>query len=351
MYLFSLCRFLDFVRTQPSDIKHELQSFVCPLICHLFVELLKGKDPLPAHNFLRKFAHLVGPVQSSPPHQQYPLQQPHTNGNGTSAKPINGSNASAATATPHTFRPITYLPEPENAGTVQKHFMALVEALSVCHRPEDVDNAEVSRLFRYAQQEMAVNGDTVLALKRHLVTSGHVMIMHTLQMWFALDIADAAVGPDGQWLDADAPELAAEGGGDSRQSSVPTPAATTDGLTTATGPTEPIATASAEPPTTAQTEPAEVSTEDQIEPTVLQKLTNDESIDPLPLHRNRSRSNQTKQRAAAKAKAAIDQLALEHLRWSALQVRAYERPMRVLSVNNAAGQCVYNIPMYVMPRL
>lgn len=306
------------MRSQPPDIKHELQSFVCPLICHLFVELLKGKDPQPAHNFLRKFAHLVGPVQSVPTQPVLQPPQPHTNGNGTASKSTNGTYASASASTYGglTFRPITYMPEPENAGTVHKHFMALVEALSVCQRPEDVDTAEVTRLFRYAQQEMPVHGDTVVALKRHLISSGHVMILHTLQTWFALDIADEAVGTDGEWLNVDELELVAAVGNSSARNE--------------TNPAESIAATAATSANISNTKRAKLNTKINAEDEATAIHRADDQVDLLHRIQKLRPSNSTKTKEAG--------LLLQHLRWSVQQVRTYERPMRVMSINNAAGQ-------------
>lgn len=233
--------FLQFVRDQPNDIRIELQSFVCPLICHLFVELLKGKDTQPAHDFLRKYAHLVGTLvkrngdclrsdntnanafnNSLPTDRCYIVpgsSSPsisstlHLNGfaetvtnltNGighdgsgeskpglTSAPNMAASIPAAETPARHA---IVFEADAENACTKQIYFARLVEALSLCERPEDVDDVEVTRLFRYGQHEVRVCWATVLALKQHFIASGHVMVMHMMQTWFAFDITDGGDG-------------------------------------------------------------------------------------------------------------------------------------------------------------
>ncbi len=56
-------RLIKFIQCQRSGVvRKELEVLLPPIVCHLFIEMLKGKEWRPAHDFLRKYACLVGTV-------------------------------------------------------------------------------------------------------------------------------------------------------------------------------------------------------------------------------------------------------------------------------------------------
>lgn len=58
-------RFVKFVETQSiPSIKYELEALLWPLVCHIYIEMIKGRDSRPAAEFLRKFAYLFGPIEN-----------------------------------------------------------------------------------------------------------------------------------------------------------------------------------------------------------------------------------------------------------------------------------------------
>jgi transcription initiation factor TFIID subunit 5 len=57
-------RLVKFVQCQRNSIvRRELETLLPPIVCHLYIEMLKGREWRPAHDFLRKFSCLVGSVQ------------------------------------------------------------------------------------------------------------------------------------------------------------------------------------------------------------------------------------------------------------------------------------------------
>lgn len=180
----SRCRFNTFVQSQSAPIKTELQAIVNPLLCYLYIELLKGKDNQPAVDFLKKFAHLVGPVDSLTSNLANKV-------NGKNVPVVSEDGAATPTTIPSSSTQITFLHEAENEPTnPQEYFKELVQALSTCLRLDELDAMDITRNFRYAKHELELSLKSIYALKHFLIRNGHVMVLHILQTWFAIDLSD-----------------------------------------------------------------------------------------------------------------------------------------------------------------
>lgn len=159
-----------------------------PLLCHLYIELLKGKDSSVALEFLKKFADgVVGPVESI-------------------ANPLpNKINGSALTQ-------ITFFNDTDTENSTQQYFKELVQLMSQCLRIEDLDHVELTRNFRYSKYEIELSLQSLFALKHFLVKSGHVLLLHVLQTWFWFDVTDArdSNDEDDVCMVADRPENGTE---------------------------------------------------------------------------------------------------------------------------------------------
>lgn len=143
-----------------------------PLLCHLYIELLKGKDSSVALEFLKKFADgVIGPVES--------VANPLPN-------KINGSSLTQ----------ITFFNETDNENSTQQYFKELVQLMSQCLRIEDLDHMELTRNFRYSKYEIELSLQSLFALKHFLVKNGHVLLLHVLQTWFWFDVTDARDSDD-----------------------------------------------------------------------------------------------------------------------------------------------------------
>lgn len=173
------------MQSQSVPIKTELQAIVNPLLCYLYIELLKGKDSQPAVDFLKKFAHLVGPIDS--------LTSNLANKVNGKNVPVVSEDTSTTATIPSGSTQITFLREPENEPTnPQEFFKELVQALSACLRIDELDAMDITRNFRYAKHELELSMKSVFALKNFLIRNGHVMVLHILQTWFSIDISDTA---------------------------------------------------------------------------------------------------------------------------------------------------------------
>lgn len=53
-------KLLTFVQSQNSAVRSDLENLIPPLLCHLHVELLKGKDWVVVGEFLKKYSSLLG---------------------------------------------------------------------------------------------------------------------------------------------------------------------------------------------------------------------------------------------------------------------------------------------------
>lgn len=202
---------MQFVQSQNHAIKSELQLLLCPMLCHLYIELLKGKDSQPAIEFLRRFAHIVAPVDN--------LETPLANkingsasvamsfnsiendiiGGGGAASSAGGSSSAATTngtnITPSATTQITFLREPENDHTTHGYFKNLVQLMSTCLRIDELDSMDITRNFRYGKYETELSLQTLYAVKHFLIKNGHVIILHILQTWFLFEIIDGLDGP------------------------------------------------------------------------------------------------------------------------------------------------------------
>lgn len=170
------------MQSQNGLVKNELQAILSPLLCHLYIELLKGRDSQPAQDFIKKFAHIVGTIDN------LTAPSPHKI-NGTTATMLS-SNDYIGSNQPSASTHITFMHEFENEQTSQEYFKDLVESISMCLRIEELDAIDIARNFRYSKYESELSQDSVRAMKLHLNRNGHVIILHILQAWFSFDIND-----------------------------------------------------------------------------------------------------------------------------------------------------------------
>lgn len=138
-------------------------------------------------DFLKKFAHLVGPIDcltSNLPNK--------VNGKNV---PVVSEDAATSTTVPSSSTQITFLREPENEpNNPQEFFKELIQALSSCLRIDELDAMDITRNFHYSKHELELSLNSVYALKNYLIRNGHVMVLHILQTWFAIEISDTKNG-------------------------------------------------------------------------------------------------------------------------------------------------------------
>lgn len=212
-----ISRFVKFVQSQNVPaIKTELQILLWPLLCHIYVEMVKGRESRPASDFLRKYAYLIGPIEN--------LNSPVVSKvNGTAS--VGAAVVSDDATQPQNHSPSPPLPssttqilftidgKPSSSPTAadalksstctdgsatitNDYFKELIQSLSLCLRIDEIESIEIARRFRNAKYEMVLSLQALYAIKHFLAKNGHVIILHILQTWFSFEIREALIDSD-----------------------------------------------------------------------------------------------------------------------------------------------------------
>lgn len=210
-------------------MKLELQTLLWPLLCHIYIEMIKGRESRPAAEFLRKYAHLIGPIENlnspvaskvngkssddvtqiqAPDQQQdqkdafsIPLPSGTTQIIFAANDPKTVSEASKTVL--HNAKSDTEL----NSNDISDYFKELVQSLSLCLRIDEIESIEITRNFRSAKYEMVLSLQALYAMKNFLAKGGHVIILHILQNWFSLDIREFLSDSENDEEDMDDEEI------------------------------------------------------------------------------------------------------------------------------------------------
>lgn len=185
-----LSKLVKFVQCQKNTIvRKELESLLPPLLCHLFIEMLKGKDWRPAHEFLRKYSPLVGTLQEIP--------HPRINGTDPNAvapqqiifSPHHNSLSNAQQRHPSTSKHqpplLMQLHVDEQKLCI---FRELISNLSSIRRLEDAKDNKFVVNFRSCKFKAQISQKTVAILNNFLSKHGHVLIIQILHVWFKMDL-------------------------------------------------------------------------------------------------------------------------------------------------------------------
>ncbi|XP_075147831.1 will decrease acetylation [Haematobia irritans] len=175
-------KFSQFVESQAEELRIELKRFYAPLLCHLYVELIKGRETKAAVDFLRKYSHLVAPVDT------YEAPFP-TKINGCSVPSVDGNLESGWQHLNIRFAREAFTDdEPE-----LDFFMKLVQKLSACQKLETIEQDPEVAQFRSSKYEIHTNEAVANALKTFLEKRGHVLILNLIYTWIHIHIIDNEV--------------------------------------------------------------------------------------------------------------------------------------------------------------
>lgn len=196
-------RLIKFVQCQRNTtIRKELETLLPPIVCHLYIEMLKGREWRPAHDFLRKYACLVGNVQEvsqqkingSDPNLLVPLTisfLPHSHSSHTSNLHQNIYNrfmpSTSTTSLKHQLSHINQLNLDEQKLTM---FKELISSLSLLKRLEDVNDNKLIFNFRSCKYKARIANKTLSVLNKYLSKHGHVLLIQILHLWFNMDLYD-----------------------------------------------------------------------------------------------------------------------------------------------------------------
>lgn len=185
-------RLIKFIQCQRSSVvRKELEALMPPIICHLFIEMLKGKEWKPAHEFLRKYACLVGSVQD--------ITQQRVNGSDPAQiapqpihfQPIINSQQHPQQNSQHfNLRTSKQPPQLLQLG-IDEHklimFRELIGNLSCIRRLEDVKDKLICS-FRSCKYKTRLANKTLALLNKYLSKHGHVLLIQILHLWFTMDL-------------------------------------------------------------------------------------------------------------------------------------------------------------------
>lgn len=183
LYIYFLPRFVQFVQNQEESIKNELSNLFGPIICHIYIELLKGREWKPAYDFLRKHAYLVAPIENL----SAPLPSKI---NGCSVQSSSFHNdPTTASSYPTVTTQILYTNE-STGNPIRDHFKEIICTLSTCLKIESLENKESVVLLRSSKYDIEMNLISIDALKKYLEEQGHVIILNILRTWIHFTIRD-----------------------------------------------------------------------------------------------------------------------------------------------------------------
>lgn len=158
-----------FIQAQKSSLRKELVGLLPPILCHFYIEMLKGRDWKPAIEFLKKYSSILGTVEPSAPNQ-------FTKVNGTMEE------------TAANVILITYAQDQENPDMTP--FRQLVTTLSGITCIQDIESDIQAANFRSCKYRIRMSDRTLLALRRYLSKDAHVLILQVLQIWIDIDTTD-----------------------------------------------------------------------------------------------------------------------------------------------------------------
>lgn len=142
-------KFLTFVQSQPDNFRKDLEKLVPALLCHLHVEMLKGKDWKVAGEFLKKYSALLGLLDKMEDEEKF-------------------------------FLTTLSL---ENRNT----FCELIKELLLIQRYQDIEYNSLIVNFRCCKYQTKISIKCLKLLKNFLTNNGHVFILQTLQTWIHMN--------------------------------------------------------------------------------------------------------------------------------------------------------------------
>uniref|UniRef100_A0A182MUQ2 EML-like second beta-propeller domain-containing protein n=1 Tax=Anopheles culicifacies TaxID=139723 RepID=A0A182MUQ2_9DIPT len=187
-------KFAKFVRNQPEPIRTELYEIIPPLLCHLYIEMLKGRDWRPAIEFLRKHAPLVGKVEpSTGPAGSSPLFMLNQQKiNGTIDNMPLGADVSSQSLPPAAVHSaaIVFSPGWSSESARFESYRRLIHKLSQIARFQDCENEPLFVQFRSCQTQLRLRSASIAAMRQYLAKHGHSILLQTLRTWFYFDTSD-----------------------------------------------------------------------------------------------------------------------------------------------------------------
>ncbi|KAL0881644.1 hypothetical protein ABMA27_001466 [Loxostege sticticalis] len=166
-------RLVNFIKEiNIEKVKNELLGLLCPLLCHLYLEMLRGGHGGQAQMFLKRHSATL-PQKDLSYHQ-----------------PIDGNLPSAL------YRPnsLEQLFNSLQNGTIdnetpEKDYMnQILDDIGSIYTLQEVETRPTIAAFRSCKYDVYLSQDALNMLKAYLAKQGHVLLIQVLQTWFHIDI-------------------------------------------------------------------------------------------------------------------------------------------------------------------
>lgn len=183
-------RLIKFIQCQRSAVvRRELEALLPPIVCHLFIEMLKGKEWRPAHDFLRKYSCLVGSIVE--------VTQIRTNGSDPAlmmpqpiqflSQPPQSSLTNSNSFHRMSKQPPQLFQLPLDESKLSM-FRELISNLSCLRRLDDAKDNKLISNFRSCKYNTRLANRTLSILNKYLTKHGHVLLIQILHLWFNMDL-------------------------------------------------------------------------------------------------------------------------------------------------------------------
>ncbi|XP_075976048.1 will decrease acetylation [Anticarsia gemmatalis] len=166
-------KLVNFIKDIKNEkVRNELLGLLCPLLCHLYLEMLRGGQGGPAQMFLKRHSATL-PQKDLSYHQ-----------------PIDGNLPSAL------YRPnsLEQLFNSLQNGTIdnetpEKDYMnQILDDIGSIYTLQEVETRPSIAAFRSCKYDINLSQDALNMLKAYLAKHGHVLLIQVLQTWFHIDI-------------------------------------------------------------------------------------------------------------------------------------------------------------------
>lgn len=166
-------RFVTFIKDIENEtLKNELLAILCPLLCHMYLEMLRGGHRSPAQMFLKRHS-------ASLPQRDQSFHQP-----------VDGNLPSAL------YRPnsLEQLFNSLQNGTIDndtpdKDYMSqILDDLGSIYSLQEIETRPMVAAFRSCKYDVQLSQEALNILKKYLARHSHVILMQVLQTWFHIDI-------------------------------------------------------------------------------------------------------------------------------------------------------------------
>ncbi|XP_072929216.1 TAF5-like RNA polymerase II p300/CBP-associated factor-associated factor 65 kDa subunit 5L [Epargyreus clarus] len=166
-------RLVNYIKEIDDEkVKNELLGLLTPLLCHLYLEMLRGGHGGAAQMFLKRHSAAL-PQKDLSYHQ-----------------PIDGNLPSAL------YRPnsLEQLFNSLQNGTIdneapEKDYMnQLLDDIGSIYTLQEVETRPSVAAFRSCKYDIYLSQDSLNTLKAYLAKHGHVLLIQVLQTWFHIDI-------------------------------------------------------------------------------------------------------------------------------------------------------------------